>query len=134
MYYYKFESIDFEEQYAFELTHDEKFTSEDLDNMVIKAIEKYIENDYDPDLPTLPCNLDMGDLFYDETLQNTLVEMFDFKKIEFESKIEYGGEALFADDFRHKTGKNFKEIFENVKVPKCTDCNENKCLIENERF
>ena len=34
MYYYKFESVDFEEQYSFELTHWKKFTSEELDEMV----------------------------------------------------------------------------------------------------
>ena len=38
MYYYKFESVDFEERYAFELTHWKKFTSKELDEMVMKAI------------------------------------------------------------------------------------------------
>ena len=43
MYYYKFESLDFEEQYAFELTHWKKFTSKDLDEMVIKAIKNMLK-------------------------------------------------------------------------------------------
>jgi hypothetical protein len=47
MYYYKFESVDFEEQYAFELMHWKKFTSKELDEMVIKAIKTYVEEDYD---------------------------------------------------------------------------------------
>lgn len=47
MYFYKFESIDFEEQYAFELTHTERFSQKDLDDMVIWAIKIYVENDYD---------------------------------------------------------------------------------------
>ena len=133
MYYYKFESLDFEEQYAFELTHWKKFTSKDLDEMVIKAIKKYVEKDYDTYL-NFPCYLDIGDLFFDETHQDTLVKMFGFKKIDFESKVEYGGGSLFSDDFRHRDRKNFKEILKDVKVPKCESCNESKCLIENERF
>ncbi|MBR1610426.1 MAG: hypothetical protein IJ672_02910, partial [Methanobrevibacter sp.] len=109
MYYYKFESIDFEEQYAFELMHWKKFTSAELDEMVIKAIKTYIEEDYDAYL-NFPCHLDIGDLFFDEILQNTLVKLFGFKKIDFESRVEYGGESLFSDDFRHRDRKNFKEI------------------------
>ena len=133
MYYYKFESVDFEEQYAFELTHWKKFTSKELDEMVIKAIKTYIEEDYDTYL-NFPCHLDIGDLFFDEILQDTLVKLFGFKKIDFESSVEYGGESLFSDDFRHRDGKNFKEILKDVKVPKCENCNESNCLIENERF
>ena len=133
MYDYKFESVDFEERYAFELTHWKKFTSKELDEMVIKAIKTYIGEDYDTYL-NFPCHLDMGDLFFDEILQETLVKMFGFKKIDFESSVEYGGESLFSDDFRHRDRKNFKEIFKDVKVPECESCNEVNCLIENERF
>lgn len=79
MYYYKFESIDFEEQYAFELTHWKKFTSKELDEMVIKAIKAYIEEDYDSYL-NFPCHLDIGDLFFDEILQDTLVKLLDLIK------------------------------------------------------
>ena len=86
MYYYKFESVDFEEQYAFELMHWKKFTSKELDEMVIKAIKTYVEEDYDTYL-NFPCHLDIGVLFFDESLQNTLVKMFDFKKIDFESRV-----------------------------------------------
>ena len=133
MYYYKFESIDFEEQYAFELTHWKKFTSDELDEMVIKAIKTYVEEDYDTYL-NFPCHLDIGDLFFDESLQDTLVKLFGFKKSDFESRVEYGGESLFSDDFRHSDRKNFKEILKDVKVPECESCNEVNCLIENERF
>lgn len=133
MYFYKFESIDFEEQYSFELTHSKKFTSKELDEMVIKAIKNYIQEDYNPYL-NWPCDLDIGNLFFDEILQNALVKLFGFKKIDFESKVEYGGESLFSDDFRHKNRKNFKEILKDVKVPKCENCNKDACLIENERF
>ena len=76
--------------------------------MVIKAIKTYIEEDYDTYL-NFPCHLDIGDLFFDEILQETLVKMFGFKKIDFESSVEYGGESLFRDDFRHRDRKNFKE-------------------------
>lgn len=133
MYYYKFESIDFEEQYAFELRHWRKFTSEELDEMVIEAIKEYVENDYDPYL-SFPCNLDIGDLFFDEILQETLVKRFGFERIEYESRVEYGGEALFGDDFRHRDGKNFRKILKDVRVPKCDGCSKDECLIENERF
>ena len=133
MYNYKFESIDYEEQYAFELMHRRKFTSAELDEMVLKAIKKYIEEKYNNYLLP-PCYLNIGSLFLDESLENTLAEMFGFEKIQYESKVEYGGEALFKDDFRHKNGTNFKEMLKDVKVPKCNDCNSKKCLIENERF
>ena len=133
MYDYKFESVDFEEQYAFELTHWKKFTSRELDEMVIKAIKTYIEEDYDTYL-NFPCHLDTGDLFFDEILQDTLVKLFGFKKIDFESSVEYGGESLFSDDFRHRDRKNFKEILKDVKVPECKSCKDVNCLIENERF
>ena len=133
MYYYKFASIDFEEQYSFELTHWKKFTSKELDEMVIKAIKTYIEEDYDTYL-NFPCHLDIGDLFFDEILQETLVKMFGFKKIDFESSVEYGGESLFSDDFRHRNRKNFKEILKDVKVPECKSCKDLNSLIENERF
>ena len=133
MYYYKFVSIDFEEQYSFELTHWKKFTSKELDEMVIKAIKTYIEEDYDTYL-NFPCHLDIGDLFFDEILQETLVKMFGFKKIDFESSVEYGGESLFSDDFRHRNRKNFKEILKDVKVPECKSCKDLNSLIENERF
>lgn len=101
--------------------------------MVIKAIKTYIGEDYDTYL-NFPCHLDIGDLFFDEILQETLVKMFGFKKIDFESSVEYGGGSLFSDDFRHRDRKNFKEIFKDVKVPECESCNEVNCLIENERF
>ena len=133
MYYYKFESVVFEEQYSFELTQWKKFTSEELDEMVIKSIKTYVEKDYDTYL-NFPCHMDIGDLFFDESLQDTLVNMFGFKKIDFESSVEYGGESLLSDDFRHRDGKNFKEILKDVKVPECESCNERNCLIENERF
>ena len=133
MYYYKFESVDFEEQYAFELMHWKKFTSKELDEMVIKAIKTYVEEDYDTYL-NFPCHLDIGVLFFDESLQNSLVKMFGFNKFDFESRVEYGGESLFSDDFRHRDRKKFKEILKDVKVPKCESCNEVNCLIENERF
>lgn len=55
-------------------------------------------------------------------------------KIDFESRVEYGGESLFSDDFRYRDRKNFKEIFKDVKVSKGESCNESNCLIENERF
>ena len=58
MYYYKFESVDFEERYAFELTHWKKFTSKELDEMVMKAIKIYIEEDYDTYL-NFPGHLDI---------------------------------------------------------------------------
>lgn len=108
MYYYKFESVDFEEQYSFELTQWKKFTSEELDEMVIKSIKTYVEKDYDTYL-NFPCHLDIGDLFFDESLQDTLVNMFGFKKIDFESSVEYGGESLLSDDFRHRDGKILKK-------------------------
>jgi hypothetical protein len=133
MYNYKFESIDFEEQYAFELKHERKFTSEELDEMVIKAIKEYVENEYDNYL-LFPCNLDIGNLFFDGSLQDVLVRLFGFERIDYESRVEYGGEALFGDDFRHRDGKNFKEILKDVKVPKCEKCSKDSCLIENERF
>ena len=97
--------------------------------MVIKSIKTYVEKDYDTYL-NFPCHLDIGDLFFDESLQDTLVDMFGFKKIDFESKVDYGGESLFSDDFRHNERKNFKEILKGVKVPKCESCNEKYCLIE----
>ncbi|MBE6503821.1 MAG: hypothetical protein E7Z76_06010 [Methanobrevibacter sp.] len=82
--------------------------------MVIKSIKTYVEKDYDTYL-NFPCHLDIGDLFFDESLQDTLVDMFGFKKIDFESKVDYGGESLFSDDFRHKERKNFKEILKGLK-------------------
>ena len=133
MYFYKFESIDYEEQYSFELTHHEKFNSEELDEMVLKAIKTYIKEEYNPYLSS-PCYLDIGDLFYDGSLQTTLIELFGFKEIKFECKVEYNGESLFNDDFRHKDGKNFKEILSDVDIPKCDICINDKCLIENKRF
>ena len=133
MYFYKFESIDFEAQYAFELKHVKKFTSEELDEMVKKAIKIYVERDY-KDTFVFPCALDIGDLFFDDNLKDTLIREFGFKAIDFESKVEYGGENLFCDDFRHKRGVNFKEILSDVKVPKCEFCSETHCKIENERF
>lgn len=62
MYYYKFESVDFEEQSAFELTHWKKFNPKELDEMVIKAIRTYVEEDYDT-YQNFPGHLDIGDLF-----------------------------------------------------------------------
>ena len=115
MYYYKFESVDFEEQYSFELTHWKKFTSEELDEMVIKSIKTYVEKDYDTYL-NFPCHLDIGDLFFVVSLQDTLVNRFGFKKIDFESSVEYGGESLLSDDFRHRDRKNFKEILKDIRT------------------
>lgn len=63
MYFYKFESLDYEEQYAFELTHWRKFSKEELDKMVIDSIKKFVENDYKVEFPS-PCYLDIGDLFF----------------------------------------------------------------------
>lgn len=133
MYYYKFESIDFEEQYAFELTHWKKFSSQELDGMVMEAIKTYVQEDYTP-FPFDPYYLSIGTLFFDGTLQDTLVRLFGFEKIDFESRIEYGGEALFRDDFRHRDGKNFRELLKDVKVPECGMCIREECLIDNKRF
>ena len=133
MYFYKFESVDFEEQYAFELKHWKKFTSKELDEMVIKAIKKYIEEDYDSFL-SFPCHMNIGILFLEGTLQDMLVKMFGFKKIDFESGVEYGGESLFRDDFHYQKGKNFKEVLGNVRIPECVGCVASDCPIENERF
>lgn len=133
MYYYKFESEDFEEQYAFELMHWRKFNREELDEMVKNAIKIYIENDYVITYDR-PCHMDIGDMFFDNTLKETLVREFGFIKIDFESSVCYGGEAFFQDDFRHRNGVNFKEILRDVKVPKCESCIEDECRIENERF
>nr|WP_294999074.1 hypothetical protein [uncultured Methanobrevibacter sp.] len=133
MYYYKFESIDFEEQYAFELMHWRKFSREELDLMVKKAIRIFIEQDFKISY-VIPCHLDIGNLFLDDSLMETLIREFGFTKIDFESKVSYGGEALFSDDFRHRDGVNFREIFRDVKVPKCDSCIEDECLIDNQRF
>ena len=133
MYYYKFESIDFEEQYAFELTHWKKFSQKELDEMVIEAIKIYIERDYQFDF-VFPCYLDIGNLFFDDSLKKTLISDFGFKAIDFENSVSYAGEKLFNDDFRHKNDVNFKEILKDVRVPKCETCGESRCLIDNERF
>lgn len=135
MYFYKFESIDFEEQYAFELKHAKKFSRDDLDTMVIRAIRIYVERDYDVScLYPFPCHMDMGDLFFNGALKDTLVREFGFLEIDYETSISYGAEAFFSDDFRHRDGVNFKEILKDVKVPKCISCCEEKCPVENERF
>lgn len=55
-------------------------------------------------------------MFFDEILQDTLVKMFGFKKIDFESSVEYGGESLFSDDFRHRDRKNYKENLKEIKL------------------
>lgn len=133
MYYYKFESIDFEEQYAFELTHWKKFSQKELDEMVIEAIRIYIERDYKFDF-VFPCYLDIGNLFFDDSLKKTLISDFGFEAIDFESSVSYAGEKLFNDDFRHRDDVNFKEILKDVRVPKCETCSESRCLIDNERF
>ena len=101
--------------------------------MVKKAIKIYIENYYVITYD-LPCHMDIGDMFFDNTLKETLVREFGFTKIDFESRVCYGGEAFFRDDFRHRDGVNFKEILHDVKVPKCESCIEDECKIENERF
>lgn len=133
MYFYKFESLDYEEQYAFELTHWRKFSKDELDKMVIDSIKKFVENDYKVEFSS-PCYLDIGDLFFDNSLKNQLIKNFGFKAIDYENRVEYGGEALFGDDFRHKDRVNFKEILKDVKVPKCKVCYNEDCLIENQRF
>ena len=133
MYTYKFESMDFEEQYAFELTHWKKFSPEELDGIVNEAIRIYIERDYQHTF-VFACCLDIGDLFADDSLKNTLISDFGFRPLDFEARVGYGGERLFCDDFRYRDGVNFKEILKDVRVPKCKTCSETKCRIDNARF
>lgn len=76
----------------------------------------------------------LGIFFFDNSLKNQLIKNFGFKAIDYESRVEYGGESLFGDDFRHKDRVNFKEILKDVKVPECEVCYNEDCLIENQRF
>ena len=133
MYFYKFLSIDYEEQHSLELTHWKKFTQDELNKMILKSVKHYFENDYVETYKN-PCYMDIGDLFYENIIKNQLIDNFGFKEINYENTITYGGEALFSDDFRHKDGVNFKKLLNNVKVPKCKECSKDKCLIENERI
>ena len=134
MYFYKFLSIDYEEQYSLELTHWKKFTQEELNKMVLKSIKHYFENDYVETYYKTLCYIDIGDLFMDGTLKNQLIKNFGFKDINYETTVTYGGEALFGEDFRHRDGVNFKKLLSDVKLPKCKLCNKDKCLLENERI
>jgi hypothetical protein len=133
MYFYKFKSIDYEQQEAFELMHWKRFSSEELDEMVKQAIAVHIENGYET-FPFSPCFFDIGDLFFDGSLQDTLVREFGFKRIDFESSVSYAGEPLFRDNSCRRGEVNFKEILRDVRVPECESCFKDECSIENQRF
>ena len=109
------------------LTHEDKFTKQELTYIVQKIIDGLVEEVFDV---KKACEYRISDLIKNNALENKLLE-FGFEKINV-------AETLFIDDTEifAKSSKYFSKIYEHVDLPGCRKCDKHvqECRVPNRRY